>query len=342
MREAARHLPGAADAPQRLARRGAHPLVERRKAIPRDRGLERLADHPHGRQRIAQIRRVEECLPPCPRGALARAGLRPLRLPGAGRYGAAVLRRERQGARHPRVERMVGRLEGEQQHRGRAVARPRGGRLPGVEEPAVRGVEAGLRDGARRVGAARELGEGDRRGRAVRRPVLEPHPRLDDDAEDALRADEQPIRARAGARAGQPPRLDGARRRDHAQRLHEVVDVRVERRVMAAGAGRDPAAERRALERLREMTQRQAVRAKLILERRAVHARLDPGRPRRAVDVEHLVEVAQVDTDRAAVGVADVALHAADDGRAAAIGNRGRARVRAPVQDVGHVRLGAP
>src|SRR5207248_7214988 len=78
----------------------------------------------------------------------------------------------------------------------------------------------------------------------------------------------------------------------------------------------------------------------LVLERGAVHARLNASRPRRAVDVEHLVEVAQVDTDRAAVGVADVALHAADDGRAAAIGNRGRARVRAPVQDVGHVRLG--
>src|SRR5690242_4339853 len=108
---------------------------------------------------------------------------------------------------------------------------------------------------------------------------------------------------------------------------------------MAAGASRDPAAERRALERLREVTQRQAVGAELVLERGAVHARLDARRPRRAVDVEHLVELAQVDTDRAAVRVADIALHAADDGRPAAVGDRGRARLRAPVEDADHVRL---
>ena len=112
---------------------------------------------------------------------------------------------------------MVGGLEREQQHRGRAVARARGRRLPGVEEPAVRGVEAGLRNGARRVGAAREIGECDRRGRAVRRPVLEPHPRLDDHPEDPLRSDEQPIRTRARARTREPPRLDRARGRDDAQ-----------------------------------------------------------------------------------------------------------------------------
>ena len=68
-----------------------------------------------------------------------------------------------------------------------------------------------------------------------------------------------------------------------------------------AGAGRDPAAERRVLERLREVAQRQAVLAELRLERRAGRAGLDARRARDLVDLEHAVERAQVDRDRAVV-----------------------------------------
>ena len=46
-----------------------------------------------------------------------------------------------------------------------------------------------------------------------------------------------------------------------------IVDVGRAGRVVAAGAGREPAAERRELERLREVAQRQAVRRELVLER---------------------------------------------------------------------------
>ena len=127
------------------------------------------------------------------------------------------------------------------------------------------------------------------------RPPLDAHPRLGDDAEDALAADHHPVRCRPGTAAGQPPGLPPSPRREHAHRLDEVVDVGVVRGVVAAGAGGDPAAERREAERLREVAQREAVRPQLILELRAEDSRLDAGGPRRLVDLEHPVEA--VDRD---------------------------------------------
>ena len=163
---------------------------------------------------------------------------------------------------------------------GGAVAGAVVARLVGVEDAAVRGIEAGLGDGADGAGGGEEILEADRVAGAKARAVLQAHPRLGDDAEDALRADEQAIGARAGAGAGQAPRLDDAARRDHAQAFDEVVDVGVERREMAAGAGRDPAAERRVLEALREVPERRGVRAERVLERGTEDAALDPRRPR--------------------------------------------------------------
>ena len=104
----------------------------------------------------------------------------------------------------------------------------------------------------------------------------------------------EPISIRSGrgpgARAGQPPALPGPPRRDRPHRLHEVVDVGLQGGEVAAGAGRDPAAERRVLERLREVAQRQPVLAQLVLERRPGGAGLDPRRPRDRVDLEHAVQ----------------------------------------------------
>ena len=197
-----------------------------------------------------------------------------------------------------------------------------------VEQAAVGGVEARLRDRAR--GVRRRRSKVEKRAVAdarKRRAVLQTHPRLGDDAEDALGAEQHAVGRRARARAGQAPALPHAARRDRADRLDEVVDVRVQRRVVTAGARREPAAERRELERLREVAQREPVRAELVLERGAVHAGLDPRRARLAVDLEHPVERAEVDADRAAVVVVDVALDAADHRRAAAVGDR-RDRVR--------------
>ena len=118
-----------------------------------------------------------------------------------------------------------------------------------------------------------------------------PHPRLGDHRQRPLRAEQHPVGRRARAGARQPPRLphvaaDGQR----AHGLDEVVDVRRPAREVAARARRDPAAERRELERLRVEAQRQPLRAELLLEPRAGRAGLDPRRARDAVDLEHAVE----------------------------------------------------
>ena len=113
--------------------------------------------------------------------------------------------------------------------------------------------------------------------------------------------------------------------RDDAHRLDEVVDVGVDAGVVAAGAGGQPAAEGRELEGLREVAQRVAVRPELVLEHRAEGAGLDARGPRDRIDLEHPVEAAEVDRDDAGEPVADGALDAADDRRAAAVGDRGDA-----------------
>ena len=160
------------------------------------------------------------------------------------------------------------------------------------------GIETGLRQRAHRRGARHHRVEARRARGAVARRVLQPHPRLGDDAEDSLRSDDQAIGARPGARARQPPRLHHAARRHHARRLDEVVDVGVERREVAARARDDPAAERRVLEALREVAERQAVRLELRFEVGAASAGLDARGAALAIDLEHLVQPLEVDGDR--------------------------------------------
>ena len=123
------------------------------------------------------------------------------------------------------------------------------------------------------------------------------HPRLGDDAEDPLAADHQAVGAGPGARAREPAALPPALRREHPHRLDEVVDVGVVRRVVAARAGGDPAAERREAEALREVAQREAVRPQLVLERRPVDAGLDARGAGGRVDLEHAVEAVHGDGD---------------------------------------------
>ncbi len=81
--------------------------------------------------------------------------------------------------------------------------------------------------------------------------------------------------------------------------------MRVQRGVVAARARRDPAAERRKFERLRKVAQGKAVRSQLVFQGGSVDAALDPCSPRRPVDVENAIQVAQVDGNHAgATGVA--------------------------------------
>src|ERR1035437_3930663 len=92
------------------------------------------------------------------------------------------------------------------------------------------------------------LGNGHRRARAKRRPILKPHPGLGDDAENSFGTDEHPVRAGTRARAGQAARFDHSGWSDDAEGFDEVVDMRVQRREMPARPRRDPSAQRREFE----------------------------------------------------------------------------------------------
>ena len=140
-----------------------------------------------------------------------------------------------------------------------------------------------------------QLGKVTPGGGAERRPILDAHPRLGDDPERPFAAEHHAVRAWAGAAPRQPPRLPPPARSEHARRLNEVIDVGVIGGVVAAGARRDPAAERGAREALREVTQRVAMRPKLVFQVRAEHAGLDARSTRNTIDLQHLVEPIHVD-----------------------------------------------
>ena len=169
--------------------------------------------------------------------------------------------------------------------------------------------------------------------------VLQSHPGLGDDAERTFRADHQAVRARACAGARQAAAFQHARRRHRAQALHELVDVGVERGVVAAGAGGDPAAEGREAEGLREVPEREPRRLELGFERGPEHAALNAGRAGGPVDLQNLVQAAQVDGEDARETVPDVGLDAPHHGRPRAIGNDREPRIARPVEQCHDVRL---
>ncbi len=115
--------------------------------------------------------------------------------------------------------------------------------------------------------------------------------------------------------------------------------MRAHGREVPGRARRDPAAERRVLERLREVAQRQAVLGQLALQHRAGRAGLDPRGARDRVDLEHTIERAQVERDRARITGRHVGRHTADDRCAAAVGDRGDALGRAPLEQLLDVAL---
>ena len=222
--------------------------------------LERLAHDAAGDQRVAQVRRLHERAAPGARAAAL----------------ARVLRRSPPWSAHSSSarsshgdERVVGRLEAQHEQRRRRCAAPVSAASPGSSSRQFDGYSPDC-DSARTASAPcvksakRTLADTLNSGR-----VLHAHPRPRDHAEDPLRPDQHPVGRRPGARPGQPARLPHARRRQRPHRLDEVVDVGHQRREVPARARRDPAAERRVLERLREVAQRVAVLAQLVLEHRA-------------------------------------------------------------------------
>src|SRR5699024_8172071 len=108
----------------------------------------------------------------------------------------------------------------------------------------------------------------------------------------------------------------------------------------AGGAGRRPAAEGGVREGVREVADGPAQGVQLLLEVRAVHARLDAGEARGGVDLDDLAQAAEVHgEDRALLG--DVRGDGAGDARASAVGDQHQVVLEHDPQDRGDVRLGA-
>src|SRR5699024_12392840 len=72
---------------------------------------------------------------------------------------------------------------------------------------------------------------------------------------------------------------------DHAQTAHDVLDIPVLVRLHAGGAGRRPAADGGVGEGVGEVADGPAQGVELLLEVRAVHARLDAGEARGVVEI---------------------------------------------------------
>ena len=227
-------------------------------ALPRHRGLERVAH----RRPCARARRGRRACAGT-RCATRRRRRRARRRCSGMRRDAAVAGGQLDRVGQIAVDRDAGGLEAQHEHALLAVARAGELRLALVEDAAVRGPQARLRDLAQGVQRGEQVVEHDARRRALRRARAHAHPRLGDHAERALGAEQQPVGRRPGAGAGQPPRRVDAARRQRPDRLGEVVDVGLDGGEMAARAGRQPAAEGRELEALRVVAQRQAALAQL-------------------------------------------------------------------------------
>ena len=89
------------------------------------------------------------------------------------------------------------------------------------------------------------------------------------------------------------------------------------------------------------MPQRQAVRLQLCLQSRAQRARRDPRGPRGTVDLQHPLQVAEVDADRAAITVTYIGLDPAGHTGATAERDRRDTRIAAPFQHRHQLALAA-
>ena len=231
-------------------------------------------------------------------------------------------------------------VEHEQQRPGRrcrSCGRPRPRRRGGARPASPRGAGCAGRRRARRgtrrrprPTGARRLGAGWTRSRA---PVMTPS--VPSDPTNSW------VRSGPTAALGAPPVWTmPAVGQDDVEPDDHVLDLPVAGRVLAGRPAGQPAADRRQVDRLRPVAERQAVGGpQLGLERRAEGAGQDVDHQRGVVDVDEAGQRAQVEDD-AAVHRDRPAAHAAAPGRRR---SPGRPRVRAHAEHGGHLgRSGRP
>ena len=167
----------------------------------------------------------------------------------------------------------------------------------------------------------------------LRHPVhAQPH--LGDDAEGALRADQQLAQVGAGGRFRCAAQIHRAHRGDHAQPANHVVEPAVARRVLAGRSGRREAADGGVLEALREMPEREAVFAEQAFGVRPGDPGPENGLAGHLVEGDQPVEAAQIKRHHGAELAAD-RIEPADHAGAAAERDHGDAVLGAVAQDRG-------
>ena len=239
MREAGRNRAGQARCLLDRFRGGcADGRVKSLEPVPCHRGFECVVDDRKRHGQFPSIGHADEGRAPGKCGALVFV------------LAAAMILDEFDGSHHPRLDRMIGQFEAEHQKRFLEIIDAVDAGLLIVDHPKIGWVEAGLGDGANRFRRCKNIGKAEDGTAAEARPRLQAHPCLGNDAERPFRADHHAVGAGSGARTRQAPRFNDAGRRHHADAFDEIVDMRVERREMAAGAGGDPAAKRGELEAL--------------------------------------------------------------------------------------------
>ena len=343
MSEPAGHPPAAAGLPQGILQRAAHHFVHCRPPFPGYRRFQRLRNDAEPDGGVALVRGVDERIAPAAHCALPPGGgVRPL---GGVRDDDGVLRNHPAGV--PRDGHRLANVVPLGQSRRFEPDNQQG--LPpvqpgeilgfgGIQHPQVGRPLLGLGNQTRAFGGARHPVK-DHAGRGpVAGPRLYPQPRLGDDAQNALAADNQAVRRRPGPAARQPPRFPDARRRHHPRRFHKIVNVRVIGGVMPAAAGGDPAAQRGKLKALRKMPQREPVRTQLRLQRRPQRPGLDAGGAGYVVNLQRPVQPGQVNGDH---GVGFRRLHPGHHAAAAPVGYRHNVGIGAPVQRGYDFRFGA-
>src|SRR6516165_6062600 len=170
--------------------RGFDLVVEAFEALPGDRGLEGVADDRTRHHALARIGHADEGVAP------DACRTRAMRIRLAGGFGrAAVIGTELKRALHPGLDRMIARFKGQHHDRRTAIAGAGVLGFRGIEDATVRGKEPGLRDGAKRARRRKEILEAHRAAGAKAGPVLKPHPGFGDDAENALRSQQEAIGA---------------------------------------------------------------------------------------------------------------------------------------------------